>query len=208
MYGAEPLHPKRLRVPKSVSRTTSVFAVDTTPGPERQVGFTPTERLSHLGVLSPTGSGKSESVLAPLLLSDVAAGRPVVLPDPKAQLVDFVLDRLPEEASERIVLFDPSHPDGTAGFNPLDIGDRDPYVVVDGIVAVLRAVFSDAWGPRTEDILNAALLTLALDGGTRENPHTLLDVPRLLTEPAFRRSVVGSVSGEAVLATFWQPSTT
>lgn len=201
--GTDPLHPRRIRVPRSVTATESVFAVGTTTGPKRPVGLTTNERLSHLGVLSPTGSGKSESVLAPLLLSDVAAHRPVALVDPKAQLVEFVMDRLPESARDRIVLIDPSDPDGTAGFNPLDVGNRDPHAVVDSIMAVLREVFADGWGPRTEDILHAAILTLALDGPKREEPHTLLDIPRLLTDAHFRRNVVGTVAHDPALGPFW-----
>lgn len=201
--GIDSVHPRRIPVPESVESKESLFALGTTPGPERHVGLDPIARLSHLGVLAPTGSGKSEAVLAPLLLSDVQAGRPVVLVDPKSQLVEFVLDALHADKSDRVVLFDPSDPTGTATFNPLDIGDRDPHIVVDSIMAVFKEVFSDGWGARTEDLLHSSLLTLAASGQQRETPHTLLDLPKLLGDAAFRRSVIGAVSNDPVLASFW-----
>jgi hypothetical protein len=153
--------------------------------------------------MAPTGSGKSEAVLAPLLLADVAASRPVVLVDPKGQLVEFITDCLSPEVADRLEIFNPADPIGTARFNPLDARGRDPYAVVDSIMAVFKAVFADGWGPRTEDILHASLLTLAIDGQQRGLPHTIVDVPKLLTDDAFRRMVVGAVSGEQEIARFW-----
>ncbi|MCC4907785.1 type IV secretory system conjugative DNA transfer family protein [Microbacterium sp. cx-59] len=201
--GVEPLHPKRLPVAKGVSDAESVFAVGTSPGPERLVGITAEARLSHVSVLAPTGAGKTEAALVPWLLSDVRAGRPVCFIDPKGQGVSYVLDCLTPEEGERVVLFDPSDPEGTAGFNPLDARGRDAYAVADSILAVFKSVFASGWGPRTEDILYASVLTLAIDGQTRKTPHTLLDISRLLTEPAFRRTVTPSVAGELEVARFW-----
>lgn len=201
--GADPLHPKRLPVPKVVSDKESVFAVGTAPGPERLVGITAEARLSHVSVLAPTGAGKTEAALIPWLLSDVHAGRPVCFIDPKGQGVSYVLDCLTPEEGERVVLFDPSDPEGTAGFNPLDARGRDPYAVADSILAVFKSVFAGGWGPRTEDILHASVLSLAIDGQSRTVPHTLLDIPRLLTDPAFRRTVTPAVADEPEIARFW-----
>lgn len=201
--GVDPLHPKRILVARSVSSKDGVFAVGTAPGPERLVGLTADARLSHLSVMAPTGSGKSEAVLAPLLLADVAAGRPVVLVDPKGQLVEFLTDCLDPDVADRLEIFNPSDHEGTARFNPLDARGRDAYAVVDSCMAVFKAVFKEGWGPRTEDILHASLLTLAIDGQRTGTPHTILDIPKLLTDDRFRRSVVGAVSDEMEIARFW-----
>lgn len=201
--GADPLHPKRLAVPKSVAAKESIFAVGTAPGPERLVGISAEARLSHLSVLAPTGAGKTEAALVPLLLSDVHAGRAVCFVDPKGQGVSYVLDCLTPEEGKRVVLFDPSDPVGTAGFNPLDARGRDAYAVADSILAVFKSVFASGWGPRTEDILYASVLSLAIDGQTKDTAHTLLDISRLLTDPVFRRSVTPAVADEPEIARFW-----
>lgn len=201
--GVDPLHPKRLPVPSGVSDKESVFAVGTAPGPERLVGVTAQARTSHASVIGPTGSGKTEAVLIPWLLADIRAGRPVCFIDPKGQGVEYVLDLLTPEEGERVVIYDPSDPEGTAGFNPLDARGRDAYAVADSVLAVFKSVFAQGWGPRTEDILYASTLTLAIDGQRRAVPHTLLDIPRLLTDPAFRRSVTPAVTSEPEIARFW-----
>lgn len=201
--GVDPLHPKRLPAPTAVSSSESVFAVGTSPGPERPIGVAAKNRISHASVFGPTGSGKTEAVLVPWLLSDMRASRPVCFIDPKGQGVEYVLDLLTFEEADRVVLYDPSDPDSTAGFNPLDARGRDAYAVADSILAVFKSVFAAGWGPRTEDILYASTLTLAIDGQRRELPHTLLDIPRLLTDPAFRRTVTPAVASEPEIARFW-----
>lgn len=88
--GVPSAHPKLLPVPEIVSRTESVFATGTAPGPERPVGIDPLARLQHTVVLGPTGSGKS-TLLEHLILSDITAGRACCVIEPKEQLVERIL---------------------------------------------------------------------------------------------------------------------
>lgn len=199
--GLPAAHPKRLAAPIELSRTDNVFAETTSPGDLRRVGIRPDSRLQHLVVSGPTGSGKS-MVFAHLALADIAAGRPCVVVDPKRQLIDFLMDRIPEDQIPNVVVLDAADP-RPVGFNPLDTEGRNADVVVDGILSALKAVFADGWGPRTEDLLHAGLLTLARAGESRVLPYTLLDLPRLLNDAAFRRTVVGAVATDPTLASFW-----
>lgn len=199
--GMPGLHPKRIAAPAGISRKESVFARTAVPGDERPVGIRPEGRLQHLVVTGPTGSGKS-MVFARLILDDIVHGRPCVLVDPKRQLVDHVLDRIPADRRDDVVVLDAADAE-PVGFNPLDTEGRNADVVVDGILSSFKAVFADGWGPRTEDLLHAGLLTLARSGEAKGEPHTLLDLPRLLTDAGFRRSVIGAVASDATLAAFW-----
>lgn len=198
--GLSPLHPKPLRVSARVHQGERVFARSAAPGDNRQVGISPQDQTFHGVAYGPSGSGKS-NVLLHLITADITAGRPVVVLDPKRQLIDDILARVPSHRVDDIVELNAGdeHP---VGFNPLDIGFRDPDVVADGILAVFAAVFADGYGPRTADIFSSALRTLAR-GSTPNAPATLTDLPRLLTEPAFRRSYVGRVQGDLALAQFW-----
>lgn len=200
--GVPGAHPRQLAVPEIVSRTDAVFAVGTAPGPVRPIGLDPKARLHHLVAIGPTGSGKS-TLLEHLILSDIAAGRTCVVIEPKSQLVQSILDRIPGQAAERVVVLDATDGQAPVGFNPLDVGTRDPDIVVDGILAALAAVFEDGWGPRTEYLIQGGLLSLARAGVTRGKPYTLIDLPRLLTDTAFRRQVIAAVSDDPTLAAFW-----
>jgi hypothetical protein len=207
--GMPPLHPKLLPPSTALTRTREpnrIVGVSAVPGDPKPVTVTAADSLFHLIATGPTGSGKSTTLLH-LITADVAAGRPVVVIDPKRQLVDDIVNRaIPEERLHDVVILDPSE-QRVPGFNPLDVGDRDPDVVVDGLLAVFAAVFSDGWGPRTQDITHAGLLTLARVGSLRARaggePCTLLHLPQLFADHRFRRSVIGHVADDEGLGSFW-----
>ncbi|WP_276969353.1 hypothetical protein, partial [Ferrimicrobium acidiphilum] len=203
--GVAPLHPRPLRVPEKVNRSERLFAVPGGPGPGAPIGIAASDITAHLLAMGPTGVGKS-TVLLNLIAADIAVGRPVLVIDPKWQLIRDIVERaIPSTRIDDVVIIDPAEAKTgrVVGFNPLNVGDRDPDVVVDGLVAVLRQVFHDGWGPRTEDIIHSALLTLARVGATHESPFTLIDLPRLLADEKFRRSIIGEVMDDPGLASFW-----
>ncbi len=194
-------HPRLVPAPAALSTTENVFATANAPGDSRVIGIRTAGRMQHVVVTGPTGSGKS-MVFASLIAQDITAGRPLILVDPKRQLVDFICERVPAELADRIVIIDAAD-ESPVGFNPLDAVGRNKDVVVDGILSAFKAVFEDGWGPRTEDLLHAGLLSLATAGESRGEPYTLLDLPRLLTDAPFRRSVIGAIAGDQTLASFW-----
>lgn len=207
--GLPPVHPKLLPAPRNsgtVKESERTIGVSNVPGDERHINITAADSLFHSIFTGPTGSGKSTAMLR-LIRADIHAGRSVVVIDPKWQLIRDITERaIPAERIGDVVLIDP-HDKKVPGFNPLDVGNRDPDVVVDGLLAVFAAVFSEGWGPRTQDITHAGLLTLAQAGVIRcrtgHEPYTLLDLPRLFTDAAFRRSVIGHVTGDPGLGPFW-----
>lgn len=203
--GVPALHPRPLRVPEKVNRTERLFAVPAAPGPSAPVGIAARDIAAHLLAVGPTGVGKS-TVLLNLVAADIKARRPVLVIDPKFQLIRDIVERaIQADRIDDVVIVDPADAKTgkVVGFNPLDVGDRDPDVVVDGLVAVLKAVFHDGWGPRTEDVIHSALLTLARVGATRQTPFTMLDMPRLLADESFRRTVIGKVADDPGLGSFW-----
>ncbi len=198
--GLPPVHPKRLRAAASVHTGPRVFAQSAAPGDDRLLGIAPIDQTYHSVAYGPSGSGKTNALLH-LIVADIEAGLPVAVLDPKRQLIDDIVARIPEHRINDVVELNASD-DVPVGFNPLDVSGRDPDVVVDGILAVFEAVFHDGWGPRTADIFSACLRTLSR-ASTPKNPATLLDVPRLLTDPKFRRQQVGRVRSDMALAGFW-----
>jgi len=61
-------------------------------------------------------------------------------------------------------------------------------------------MFEESWGPRTQDVVHASLLTLA-----RHGEASLVMVPLLLTNAAFRRSVTHEIASAdpIALGPFW-----
>ncbi|MFD8494862.1 type IV secretory system conjugative DNA transfer family protein [Amycolatopsis sp. NPDC059657] len=167
----------------------------TDTGYSRPVGLKVADARQHLYILGATGSGKSE-LMARMILDDADAGRGLVVVDPKGDLVTDILMRLPARLGEKVVLFDPDSRSRQPVLNPLD-GD-DTARTVDNLVSIFSRVYSSSWGPRTEDILRSALLTLRAMPGT----PTLTDLPSLLTVPSFRQRALDQIS-DPILRGFW-----
>lgn len=167
----------------------------TDTGHERPVALRVPDARHHLHVIGATGSGKS-TLLGNMILDDADAGRGIVLIDPKGDLVTDILSRLPKSAGDRVVLFDADAKSRPPCLNPLDGGETD--LTVDNLVSVFRRVYSAFWGPRTDDVMRAACLTLR----TQEGVATLADLPKLLADEAFRSRVTAAVT-DPVLRGFW-----
>ncbi|MFD8716919.1 type IV secretory system conjugative DNA transfer family protein [Streptomyces sp. NPDC059629] len=167
----------------------------TDTGHPRPVGLRVPDARHHLHVLGATGSGKSE-LMARMILADAETGRGLVAIDPKGDLITDVLMRLPEELGHKVILFDADSKARPPILNPLE-GD-DVARTVDNLVSIFSRVYASSWGPRTDDILRAGLLTLRTQGGI----PVLTDLPKLLAVPSFRQRAVDQI-GDDVLRGFW-----
>src|SRR5712692_8816176 len=131
----------------------------------------------HVHVLGPTGAGKS-TLLLNLALDDIEAGRGVGVIDPKGDLIRALLERIPLRHQDRVVLIDPSLRERPVGLNVLDCEEPDLHdVACDQLVTIFRKTYERFWGPRTDDLLRAAVLTLLHRPGS-----SLSEVPLLLLQ--------------------------
>lgn len=200
--GTPGLHPKLTLPPvwyysPTNKQTDRSFAVSMGAVSPKKLSISPQDSLEHTHLIGPTGSGKSTAMLH-LILADIKAGRSVLILDPKADLVNDVLARIPKERTADVVVIDPSDP-CPCGFNPLAFKDYgNKALIADAILSVLKEIWSDSWGVRIADILNAALLTLV-----EVEDATLLWLPPLLTDDCFRRKITAQVKDKVALKPFW-----
>jgi DNA helicase HerA-like ATPase len=149
-------------------------------------------------ILGPTGSGKS-TLLLNLALQDIEAGIGVGVLDPKGDLITDLLERIPSRHRDRLVLIDPSQREQPVGLNVLTCSDPNQReVVCDGIVTIFKKTYERFWGPRTDDVLRAALLTLM-----RDPSATLCEVPLLLLNRTARAQLTAELDDPAGLKLFW-----
>ncbi|KJF18185.1 type IV secretory system conjugative DNA transfer family protein [Acidithrix ferrooxidans] len=194
--GVAPEHPKQLAAPSWLKNSERAFAVSTVTGTQLRLGVSSSDSLQHTVLLGPTGSGKSTTMLN-LICADINAGRGVLVIDPKFDLTNEVLGRIPDSRKQDVVVIDPAN-DAPVGLNPLGGARRNPELVADSILAVFKSLFADSWGPRTQDILTSALITLA-----RQPTASLVWLPALLTDPSFRHRLTRHITDEIGLGSFW-----
>lgn len=201
--GTPGLHPKLTLPPNwyrnpTNQKTDRSFAVSMEAINPKRLSISPRDSLEHCHLIGPTGSGKSTAMLH-LILSDINAGRSVLVLDPKTDLVNDVLMRIPEGRIDDVVIIDSSD-SCPCGFNPLAFKDYgNPSLIADAILSVLKEIFSDCWGIYTQDVLTAALLTLV---GVED--ATLLWLLPLLTDENFRRKITSKVKDRMALRPFWE----
>jgi hypothetical protein len=165
-----------------------------------QVKISQEDRREHVHILGPTGVGKSTLMLN-LALQDIVDGSiGVGVIDPKGDLISELLERIPPRHADRIVLIDPSIRERPVGLNILECDDpAQRELVTDGVVAIFRKSFERFWGPRTDDVLRAALLTLL-----RHPETTLTEVPLLLLDRRVRSRLTKNLGDPVGLKPFWQ----
>jgi energy-coupling factor transporter ATP-binding protein EcfA2 len=169
------------------------------PGVSRPVAVGIRESLRHTHIIGPTGSGKS-TLLVNLAVQDMEAGRGLAVFDPKGDLIEDILARVPRNRINDVVVIDPTDPKMAVGLNLLERSQTiSNEVAVDQIVGTFKRLFAGFWGPRTDDVLRSCLLTLAYHPNT-----TLVDVPLLLQDPDYRSRIVGVVDDPVGLEPFWE----
>ena len=161
-------------------------------------GLSAADRRRHLLIVGKTGTGKS-TLLKSLLMQDIQAGASVALIDPHGDLAKEVLSYVPRNRSKDVVYFNPADLEHPIGLNLLTAATEDTrHVVASGVVSAFKQIWNDSWGPRLEYLLYAGISTLL------ECPAaSLLALPRLLTDAAYRRGVVRLVTDPVVKA-FWE----
>ncbi|WP_194923126.1 type IV secretory system conjugative DNA transfer family protein [Catenulispora pinisilvae] len=173
---------------------------DADTSPIRPVSIAVPDTRQHFHIMGATNSGKS-TLMARMILDDVAARRGVLVLDPKGDLVGDLLDRMPTSAADRLVLIDPTDSGPRPCLNILAQGD--PELTVDNLVGIFRRLFASSWGPRTDDVLRATCLTLLATA--RDRPPTLADVSQMLSDKVFRAARTASLAetGHRMLDHFW-----
>jgi Helicase HerA, central domain len=156
-------------------------------------------RRRHLYVVGQTGTGKS-TLLLNLIAQDLTAGEGLALLDPHGDLAEAVLLHIPRDRTNDLVYLNPADSDRPIGFNPLSaVPDDLKPIVADGVVSAFRHVWPESWGPRLDYILtNAVRALLDVPGGT------LLMLPRLLIDEAFRVPLVDRHVADPYVRAFWQ----
>ena len=191
----------------SSPRSGLMLAHSTYPGLQRALRQRTEDRLAHTWLLGPTGVGKS-TLIANMALQDARAGHGFALVDPKADLVEDILARLPESRRDDVIVLDPAAATSgqiAVGFNLLDHAQNDHQreLVVDHVVHIMHSLWADSWGPRTSDVLRSSLLTLTHTKAMDGSAFTLIEVAELLEDAAFRRFVTSQPTVPESVRSFW-----
>lgn len=173
------------------------FAKTNHPSRIVKFGIRKRDRRHHKYIIGKTGLGKS-TLLKNLIISDMRAGENCAVLDPHGDLVEDLLDFVPEERLEETVYFNPADIEHPIGLNVLEsVNPAQHHLVASRLISTFKKLWPEFWGPRLEYILRNTVLSLLF----LEEP-TLLDISRMLTNKDFRSAVVVRIK-DIELRNFW-----
>jgi hypothetical protein len=167
-------------------------------GTTRRVTLSAEQRSRHVHVVGASGTGKSTFLLN-LIVQDISQGDGVAVLDPHGDLVDAVLERIPKERLDDVIVFDPADEEFPVGFNILSAkSELEKTLLSSDLVAVFRRL-STSWGDQMNAVLANAVMAFV------ESPRggSLLDLRRFLVEPPFRKEFLGTVKDPEVVY-YWE----
>ncbi|MAG29020.1 hypothetical protein CL632_02650 [bacterium] len=164
---------------------------------ERKFGIKTDDRRRHVYLIGKTGMGKS-TVLENMIIQDIQEGKGVAVVDPHGDLVEKVVEFIPNERVNDVIYFNPADLDFPIAFNVFEKVDRShQHLIASGLIGIFKKLWADSWGPRLEYVLRNAILALL------EYPDsTLLGVMRLLVDKGYRKKVIQQVT-DPVVRSFW-----
>ena len=176
---------------------TNFFGRTDFRGEAKVFGIRPDDRRRHMYVLGKTGMGKSTLILN-MAVQDIRAGRGVGIIDPHGDLAEACLASVPSWRTNDVVYFDPADREFPVAFNVMDVPSySDADLTASGIIGTFRKLFADSWGPRLENTLRHAALSLLA-----RPESTLIEVLTLLLDERFREKVIRDEK-DPVLRRFW-----
>lgn len=201
IQGLPPAMSRHLPANETVPRDGRVIGRSNMPGFERPIAVSYVDALKHLYVVGPTGVGKS-TMLANMAKQDMERGHGVILMEAKGDLFEAVLDYVPPQRINDVVVLDVNDTKHPVGFNILRQGN-DPRVVIDELSDLFDFMYKDTRGVWTREVLYHALRTLTVHPDLAFIDLAPLLVPMSSQETEWRDSIVRSAK-DAELRNFWQ----
>ena len=160
-------------------------------------GIKRTDRRRHLYLVGKSGVGKSK-LMELIIRQDIAHGHGVCLIDPHGDFIEDILNFIPKERINDVVLIDPSDTKHPVSFNPLSNIDPElKHQVTQGLLEVLEKQFGANWTPRLEHVFRFTTLALL------DYPEaTMRGMISMLTDRNYRQKVVDYIEDDMVKR-FW-----
>jgi len=159
----------------------------------------PEVRSRHTALFGKSGVGKT-TLMRNMILWDIWNGSGVTVIDPHGQLIDEILEHIPRSRTNDVIYFKPADLDRVSSLNILEKVPRAYQpLVVSSIVSTFKTIWANAWGPQSEYLLTNFCFALI----SQNEPTSLLDILRLITDAAFREKIFKNVD-DSVLQMFYR----
>lgn len=170
-------------------------------GRERNIYMSDEDRMKHTYIIGRTGTGKTE-LLKSMILQDMRAGKGLCFLEPHGDGIEELLQMVPPERAEDVILFDPTDAERPLGFNLLEVENEDEmHFVASSIINLMYKLYdphrTGIIGPRFEHAIRNAMLTVAVQPGA-----TFVEVVRVLTDSKYVQELLPKVK-DPIVRRYW-----
>lgn len=161
-------------------------------GFEQEVVIPEDTRRQHTYIIGQTGTGKT-TLMKTMILSDMKAGNGLAVIDPHGELYNDLLEMIPVERKEDVVLLDPSDVEFPVGFNLLEVKeDEEKEYIVKEMRAIMNRFLTEYFNIKDADILGPVFFThvqnnMLLTTSDPDNPGTLIEFYNIFEKKDFWR---------------------
>ncbi|HUD44096.1 MAG TPA: type IV secretion system DNA-binding domain-containing protein [Patescibacteria group bacterium] len=192
---------KRAPAPSTIPTEGLFLGTSSFRGLTRTINMSLEDRQRHMYIVGKTGTGKTE-FLKRMILQDIKAGQGIAVIDPHGDLVEDILELMPPERAEDVILFDPSDIERPLAVNMLEAKtEQQKHLVVTSIIGLMYKLFdpnkTGIIGPRFEHAVRNAMLTVMAEPGS-----TFIEVMRVLTDPTFVQELLPKVD-DPIVRRYW-----
>ncbi len=172
-------------------------------GVRSDIRITDNDRRRHMYVIGQTGTGKSNFIEG-LAKWDAREGHGFCFIDPHGDAIESILESIPRERADDVVLFDPSDIERPIGLNMLEFDPKHPEqktFVINEMIGIFDQLYDlkSTGGPMFEQYMRNAMLLIMEHP---ESGSTLMEISRVLADEDFRRMKL-SHCGNPIVRDFW-----
>jgi hypothetical protein len=195
------INSKRAPAPAQIPTSGLYLGKSSYRGLEKPIYVQDDDRRRHMYIIGKTGVGKSE-LLKQMILQDVQEGKGVAVVDPHGDLIEDILQLIPPQRAEDVILFDPSDTERPMGLNMLEAqSEEEKHYIVSSIVGLMYKLYdpnkTGIIGPRFEHAIRNAMLTVMSEKGS-----TFIEVVRALTDVNFVQELLPKVE-DPIIRRYW-----
>lgn len=171
-------------------------------GKSKEVFLKPGDRMRHMYIIGQTGTGKS-GFMGGMMIRDIKLGHGCAYIDPHGSDIEKIMQQIPPERVEDVVLFDPSDLERPVGLNMLEFEtEAQKTIAINELLNIFDTLYdlSKTGGPMFEQYMRYGVLLLVSDP---ESGSTLLEIPKIFADDAYRKYKLSKCTDQEVVD-FWE----
>jgi len=198
------LKAKQAPAPSNIPNVGVILGYNIYRGQRSDIKISRADRRRHMYVLGKSGVGKSK-LIANMAVQDILNGEGVCIMDPHGDLIDDCLKRIPPERAEDVIIFSPADFERPLALNLMEYDIRYPEqktFIINEMINIFDKLYDlkSTGGPIFEQYMrNAMLLVMSHP----ESGSTLMEIPRVLADPEFRKMKLSNCN-DATVVDFWR----